>query len=83
MVVIETPDGSQSRYRLVPSPGGWRLARRNVSYDLMTMVQSGWRILVAESDRDRSHLKRVFRQLQPAQGWSDDPWDAALGALGR
>jgi len=64
MVVIETPDGTKIKYCLEPSPSGLRLVHRHASYDLVTMVQSGWRILGIDSDADRSHLKGFFRLLQ-------------------
>lgn len=79
MVVVETPDGTQSRFRLTPSRGGWRLVHRHASYDLVTMIQSGWRVLAAESDTDRRRIRRVFR-LHAHEGPRPHPSERLMDA---
>jgi hypothetical protein len=76
MVVIETPDGTQSRYHLAPSRDGWRLVHRYASYDLLTMIQSGWSILVVEGEADRSRLEQFFRRLQPDGATAEPAWQS-------
>jgi hypothetical protein len=68
MVIVETPDGARLRYRLARSRGsrgGWRLVHRYGSYELLAMIESGWRVVLADTDTDRRRLKSVFRMRPP------------------
>jgi hypothetical protein len=70
MVTVETPDGTQFTYRLARSRGsrgGWRIVHRLGSYELLTMLESGWRVVYADTDTDRRRLRSLFRaHLQKA-----------------
>ncbi len=45
MVVIHTHDGATAEYRLRHTPNGLRLELPCASYDLVTMLDAGWRIV--------------------------------------